>query len=100
MVPPGDSNTRHAVEETLRGHPSHGDAKRFQGALQCRLGPTNLVSVSNSLPPMRHLSALALQSDYSGQVGARVGIVGLDAQGLLEVFDRLDRLTLGKERLA
>src|SRR5207249_10764103 len=42
----------------------------------------------------RLLSALALQSERPGQVGARFGIVELDAQGLLEVFDRLGRLAL------
>ena len=31
-------------------------------------------------------------------VVVRFGIVGLDAQGLLEVFDRLGRPALGKER--
>src|SRR6266699_3457812 len=49
---------------------------------------------------VQDLSALALQSDYSGQVRARVGKVGLDAQGLLKVFGRLGRLALLTEHRA
>src|SRR5438105_15873650 len=46
------------------------------------------------LPPMRRLSALTLLRDRPGQVGARFGIVGLNSQGLLEMFGRLGRLAL------